>query len=43
MFPVAHDNRPLALRAFTFGVRHPAALKPSVYKIADQRRNASSA
>ncbi len=43
MLPVAHPNRPLALRAFAFGVRHPAALKPSVYKIADRRRNATSA
>ena len=43
MLPVAHAARPLALRAFAFGVRHPAALKPSVYKIADQRRNAASA
>jgi hypothetical protein len=40
MLPVAHATRPLALRAFAFGVRHPAALKPSVYKIADERRNA---
>jgi hypothetical protein len=43
MLPVAHASRPLALRAFAFGVRHPAALKPSVYKIADKRRNATSA
>jgi hypothetical protein len=43
MLPVAHASRPLALRAFAFGVRHPAALKPSVYKIADERRNAASA
>ncbi|HXN38663.1 MAG TPA: hypothetical protein VN892_11530 [Solirubrobacteraceae bacterium] len=43
MVPVAHSSRPLALRAFAFGVRHPAALKPSVYKIADKRRNSSSA
>lgn len=43
MLPVAHANRPLAVRAFAFGVRHPAALKPSVYKIADERRNAASA
>jgi hypothetical protein len=43
MLPVAHPTRPLALRAFAFGVRHPAALKPSVYKIADGRRNAQSA
>lgn len=43
MLPVAHATRPLALRAFAFGVRHPAALKPSVYEIADKRRNATSA
>jgi hypothetical protein len=43
MIPVAHPTRPLALRAIAFGVRHPAALKPSVYRIADERRNASSA
>jgi hypothetical protein len=39
MLPVAHVSRPLALRAFAFGVRHPAATKPSVYRIADKRRN----
>jgi hypothetical protein len=43
MLPVAHAIRPLALRAFAFGVRHPPALKPSVYEIADKRRNAASA
>jgi hypothetical protein len=43
MVPAAHPTRPLALRAFAFGVRHPDALKPSVYKIADQRHNAQSA
>jgi hypothetical protein len=43
MLPVAHASRPLALRAFAFGVRHPAGLKPSVYKIADERLNAASA
>ena len=43
MLPVAHPTRPLALRAFAFGVRHPAALKPSVYRIADERRSALSA
>lgn len=43
MLPVAHATRPLALRAFAFGVRHPTATKPSVYKIADKRRNADSA
>jgi hypothetical protein len=43
LLPVAHPTRRLVLRAFAFGVRHPAALKPSVYKIADERRNATSA
>jgi hypothetical protein len=43
MVAAAHPTKPLALRAFAFGVRHPAALKPSVYEIADQRRNAGSA
>jgi hypothetical protein len=43
MLPVAHPTRPLALRAFAFGVRHAATLKPSVYEIADQRRNAARA
>jgi hypothetical protein len=43
MLPVSHPSRPLALRAFAFGVRHPSAMKPSVYKIADKRRNAASA
>jgi hypothetical protein len=43
MLPAAHPRRPLALRAFAFGVRNPAALKPSVYEIADKRRNAASA
>jgi hypothetical protein len=43
MLPVAHPTPRLALRAFAFGVRHPAALKSSVYKIADGRRNAASA
>jgi hypothetical protein len=43
MLPVTHASRPLALRAFAFGVRHPAGLKPSVYNIADRRRNAASA
>lgn len=43
MLPVVHPSRPVALRAFAFGVRHPAARKPSVYEIADKRRNAASA
>lgn len=42
LLPVAHPTRPLALRAFAYGVRHPAAHKPSVYVIADQRHNAES-
>jgi hypothetical protein len=42
LLPVAHPTRPLALRAFAYGVRHPAAQKPSVYKIADERRRAQS-
>ena len=43
MLPVTHPSRPLALRAFAYGVRHPAALKPSVYEIADRRRSTASA
>jgi hypothetical protein len=43
LVPVAHPSRPLALRAIAFGVRHPDALKPSVYKVADHRHNAQSA
>jgi hypothetical protein len=43
LLPVAHPTRPLALRAFAFGVRHPAANKPSVYAVADRRHNAESA
>lgn len=43
MPPGAHPTRPLALYAFAFGVRHPAARKPSVYQIADQRLNGTSA
>jgi hypothetical protein len=43
MLPVTHASRPLALRAFAFGVRHPAASKPSVYRIAHERRNADNA
>jgi hypothetical protein len=42
LLPVAHPTRPLALRAFAYGVRHPAARKPSVYRIADRRHNAAS-
>lgn len=43
LLPVAHPTRPLALRAFAYGVRHPAAHKLSVYQIADRRHNAASA
>jgi hypothetical protein len=43
LLPVAHSTKPLALRAFAYGVRHPATNKPSVYEIADQRHNADSA
>ncbi|HWX43741.1 MAG TPA: hypothetical protein VNY52_00295 [Solirubrobacteraceae bacterium] len=43
LLPVAHPTRPLALRAFAYGVRHPGANKPSVYEIADRRHNSESA
>lgn len=43
LLPVAHPTRSLALRAFAYGMRHPAAHKPSVYEIADRRHNAESA
>lgn len=43
LLPVAHPTRPFALRAFAFGVRHPAANKLSVYAIADRRHNDESA
>src|ERR1700684_3440884 len=43
LLPVAHPERPFALRAFAYGVRHPAGRKPSVYQIADRRHNATSA
>jgi hypothetical protein len=39
LLAVSHPTRPLALRAFAYGVRHPAASKPSVYEIADRRHN----
>jgi hypothetical protein len=42
LLPVAHPTRPFALRAFAFGVRHPAANKLSVYTIADWRHNDES-
>jgi hypothetical protein len=43
LLAVAHPRRSLALRAFAYGVRHPAANKLSVYQIADRRHNAASA
>jgi hypothetical protein len=43
LLAVAHPTRPLALRAFAYGVRHPAASKLSVYQVADRRHNAISA
>ncbi len=43
LLPVAHPTRPFALRAFAFGVRHPAANKLSVYTVADRRHNDESA
>ncbi|HEY3830583.1 MAG TPA: hypothetical protein VGL57_15440 [Solirubrobacteraceae bacterium] len=43
LLPVAHPTRPFALRAFAYGVRHPAAHKPSVYQIADRRYNPTNA
>jgi hypothetical protein len=39
LLPAFHRTRLYALRAFAFGVRHPAAHKPSVYEIADRRYN----
>lgn len=39
----SHPTRPLGLRAFAYGVRHPAANKWSVYQVADRRRNSDSA
>jgi hypothetical protein len=42
LLPVGHPTRSLGLRAFAYGVRHPAATKPSVYEIADLRHNAQS-
>jgi hypothetical protein len=43
LLPVAHSTRRLALRAFAYGVRHPAANRLSVYEIADRRHNAEGA
>lgn len=34
---VAHPDRPFALRAFAYGVRHPTGTTPSVYRIAHRR------
>ncbi len=42
MLAVAHPTRPFALRAFAYGVRHPAPNRPSVYEIADRRYNHDS-
>jgi hypothetical protein len=42
LLPVPHPTRLFALRAFAYGVRHPAAGKPSVYQIADLRNNSAS-
>lgn len=42
LLPVAHPTRSLALRAFAYGVRHPAAHRPSVYEIADRRHRTAS-
>jgi hypothetical protein len=38
LLPVAHPTRPLSLRAFAYGVRHPRPNKLSVYQIASDRR-----
>lgn len=43
LLPIAHPTKPLALRAFAYGTRHPEGLKPSVYEIADKRHNEDSA
>lgn len=39
--PVAHPARQLALRAIAFGVRHPTGNRPSVYRIAHERKHAN--
>lgn len=38
---VTHPNRPLALRAIAFGIRHlpPRSTAPTVYEVADRRLN----
>lgn len=38
---VTHPNRPLALRAIAFGIRHrpPGSSAPTVYEVADRRLN----
>jgi hypothetical protein len=36
--PAEHPTRPLALYAIAFGVRHPSGRRPSVYRIAHERR-----
>jgi hypothetical protein len=38
LLPTEHPTRPLAVRAFAYGVRHPTGNKPSVYTIAHERR-----
>jgi hypothetical protein len=43
LLPVPHPVRPFALRAFAFGVRHPAPNRLSVYAVADRRVNADGA
>lgn len=43
LLPVAHPTRPLALRAFAYGARHPAANRLSVYEVADRRHDAERA
>lgn len=42
LLPVAHATRPLALRAFAYGVRHPTPNSPSVYQIASERKEKQS-
>jgi hypothetical protein len=38
LLPTEHPTRPLAVRAFAYGIRHPTGNKPSVYTIAHERR-----
>ncbi|MBB4662135.1 hypothetical protein [Conexibacter arvalis] len=37
--PAVHPSRPLALRVIAFGVRHPSGNRPSVYRIAHERKH----